>query len=61
MYRKRETGSVHQSSKNVWEGRYMPIVNGKRIARNMYADAMKECEEKLMQMIAEMKEGCGIA
>ena len=27
-YRKRGTGSVHQVSKNVWEGRYTPTVNG---------------------------------
>ena len=38
-YRKRGTGSVHQVSKNVWEGRYTPTVNGKRIARNIYADS----------------------
>ena len=40
-YRKRGTGSVHQVSKNVWEGRYTPTVNGKRIARNIYADVRK--------------------
>ena len=60
-YRKRGTGSVHQVSKNVWEGRYTPTVNGKRIARNIYADSEEECEEKLAQMIAKMKEEYGIA
>ena len=60
-YRKRGTGSVHQVSKNVWEGRYSPIINGKRITRNIYAGNIKECEEKLAQMIAEMKEEYGIA
>ena len=60
-YRKRGTGSVHQVSKNVWEGRYSPIVNGKRITRNIYAGSIEECEEKLAQMIAEMKEEYGIA
>ena len=60
-YRKRGTGSVHQVSKNVWEGWYSPIVNGKRITRNIYAGSIEECEEKLAQMIAEMKEEYGIA
>ena len=59
-YRKRGTGSVHQVSKNVWEGRYTPTVNGKRIARNIYAGGIEECEEKLAQMIEEMKEEYGI-
>ncbi len=54
-YRKRGTGSVHQVSKNVWEGRYTPTVNGKRIARNVYADSIEECEQKLADLIKEMK------
>ena len=45
-YRRPGTGSIHQVSKNVWEGRYSPIVNGKRIARNIYANSIEECEEK---------------
>ena len=60
-YRRQGTGSIHQVSKNVWEGRYSPIVNGKRITRNIYAGSIEECEEKLAQMIAEMKEEYGIA
>ena len=59
-YRKRGTGSVHQVSKNVWEGRYSPIVNGQRIARNIYADSEEECEKKLEQLIKEMKAEFGI-
>ena len=60
-YRRQGTGSIHQVSKNVWEGRYSPIVNGKRITRNIYAGSIEECEEKLAQMIAEMKEEYGIS
>ena len=60
-YRRQGTGSIHQVSKNVWEGRYSPIVNGKRITRNIYAGSIEKCGEKLMQMIAEMKEEYGIA
>ena len=59
-YRKRGTGSVHQVSKNVWEGRYTPTVNGKRIARNIYADSEEECEVKLEELIKEMKAEFGI-
>ncbi|MBQ3165911.1 MAG: hypothetical protein IJC01_01105 [Clostridia bacterium] len=53
-YRRQRTGSIHQVSKNVWEGRYSPIVNGKRIIRNVYASSIEECEQKLAQMIATM-------
>ena len=59
-YRKRGTGSVHQVSKNVWEGRYTPTVNGKRIARNIYADSEEECEKKLEELIKDMKAEFGI-
>lgn len=60
-YSRQGISSIHQVSKNVWEGRYSPIVNGKRITRNIYAGSIEECEEKLAQMIAEMKEEYGIA
>ena len=39
----------------LWEGRYSPKVNGKRMARNVYAHTEEECEEKFAQMIREMK------
>lgn len=55
-YRRPGTGSVHKVSKNVWEGRYSPKVNGKRIARNVYATSLEECEAKLSELIKEMKE-----
>ena len=59
-YRKRGTGCIHQISKNVWEGRYSPSVNGKRVARNVYANSVEECEEKLAKLIQEMKAEFGI-
>lgn len=34
---------------------YSPKVNGKRMARNVYAHTEAECEEKLAHMIREMK------
>ena len=59
-YRKRGTGSIHQVSKNVWEGRYSPIIDGKRVARNVYADSVEECEEKLSELIEDMKQEFGM-
>ena len=53
-YRRQGTGSIHQVSKNVWEGRYSPNINGKRIIRNVYASSIEECEEKLAELIATM-------
>lgn len=55
-YRKRGTGCVTQISDHLWEGRYSPKVNGKRMARNIYAPTEEKCEEKLAQLIAQMKE-----
>jgi len=55
-YRKPGTGCVTQISDHLWEGRYSPKVNGKRMARNIYAPTEAECEEKLAQLISQMKE-----
>ncbi len=33
----------------------MPRVNGKRISRNVYAKTREECEEKLAELIKQMK------
>ena len=40
---------------HLYEGRFSPRVNGKRIAKNIYAPTLEECEEKLKVLIAEMK------
>lgn len=40
---------------HLYEGRFSPRVNGKRIAKNIYATTRGECEEKLKVLIAEMK------
>ena len=55
-YRKPGTGCVSQINDHLWEGRYSPKVNGKRMARNIYAPTEAECEEKLAALIAEMKQ-----
>ena len=44
----------------MWEGGYTPTVNGKRIARNIYADSEEEYEKKLEELIREMKSEFGI-
>ena len=54
-YRKPGTGCISKINEHLWEGRYSPKVNGKRMARNVYAHTEEECEEKLAQMIKEMK------
>ena len=53
--RKPGTGCVSQINDHLWEGRYSPIVNGKRMARNVYATTEAECEAKLAELIREMK------
>ena len=54
-YRKPGTGSITKLNDHLWEGRYSPKVNGKKMVRNIYAHSEEECEEKLAQMIREMK------
>ena len=50
------TGCVTQINENLWEGRYNPKwPDGKKHARNIYAHSLEECEEKLAQMILEVK------
>ena len=49
------TGCVTMINDHLYEGRFSPRVNGKRIARNIYAKTREECEEKLAEMIAEVK------
>ena len=53
--RKPGTGCVTMINDHLYEGRFSPRVNGKRIAKNIYATTRKECEEKLKVLIAEMK------
>ncbi len=54
-YRKPGTGCITQIGDHLWEGRYSPKVNGKRMTRNVYAHSEEECEEKLAEMIVQTK------
>ncbi len=57
--RKPGTGYLKQISKNCWQGRYTPTVNGKRTPMNVYAPTEEECEAKLAELIAKMKAETG--
>ena len=54
--RKPGTGCISQINENLWEGRYSPrLPNGSRLARNVYAHSEEECEQKLAELIVQMK------
>ena len=54
--RKPGTGCVSQINEKLWEGRYSPkLPNDDRLARNVYAHSEKECEQKLAELIVQMK------
>ena len=50
------TGCVSQINEILWEGRYSPKwPDGVKRPRNVYAHSLEECEEKLKELILEMK------
>ena len=53
--RKSGTGCVAMINDHLYEGRFTPKVNGKRISKNVYAKTREECEEKLAELIKTMK------
>ena len=54
--RKRGTGCLTQIGDRLWEGRYSPRwPDGKIHSRNVYAATSEECEEKLAELIQQMK------
>ena len=54
-YRKPGTGCITKLNDHLWEGSYSPKENGRKMVRNIYAHTEEGCEEKLTQMIREMK------
>ncbi|MBE7040734.1 MAG: site-specific integrase [Ruminococcaceae bacterium] len=55
-YRKPGTGCITKINDHLYEGRYSPKgADGKRILKNVYAKTETECEEKLAELIKEMK------
>ena len=54
--RKPGAGCISQINDHLFEGRYSPKwPDGKKHSRNVYAHTREECEEKLKQLIVEMK------
>ena len=54
--RRSGTGCVTEINDHLFEGRYSPKwPDGKKHARNVYANTREECEEKLKVLIVEMK------
>ena len=50
------TGCISQINEHLWEGRYSPVwPDGKKRPRNVYAHTREECEEKLKELILEIK------
>lgn len=53
--RKPGTGCISQINDHLWEGRYSPIwPDGKKHARNVYAQTREECEGLLADLIQQM-------
>lgn len=53
--RKAGTGCISKLNEHLYEGRYSPRVDSRRISRNVYAKTREECEEKLAELIKQMK------
>ena len=54
--RKPGTGCVTMINDHLYEGRFTPTdADGKRISKNIYALTRQECEEKLAELIVQMK------
>lgn len=50
------TGYLKQIKENLWEGRYSPVwPDRKKHSRNVYGHTEAECEEKLAELILQMK------
>ena len=54
-YCKPGTRCITKINNTLWEGRYFPRVNGKRIVRNVYAATEEKCELRLTELIKKMK------
>ena len=55
-HRRPGTGCISQINDHLFEGRYSPKwIDGKKHARNIYAHTREECEEKLAELIVQMK------
>lgn len=54
--RRSGTGCITKINDTLYEGRFSPVgADGKRISKNIYAPIREACEEKLAEMIIQMK------
>ncbi len=53
--RKPGTGCISKINDHLYEGRFTPTINGKRVSKNIYAKTREECEEKLAELIKVTK------
>ena len=54
--RKPGTGCITMINDHLFEGRFTPTnAEGKRISKNIYTPTREECEEKLAELIVQMK------
>ena len=53
--RRAGTGCISKLNEHLYEGRYSPRIDGRRISRNVYAKTREECEERLAEQIRQMK------
>lgn len=54
--RKPGTGCISQIGERLWEGKYSPRgPDGKKRSKNVYAHSREACEEKLAEMILQVK------
>ncbi len=58
--RKPGTGCVTMINDHLYEGRFSPRVNGKRISKNIYATTREKCEEKTAELIKQMKKKANV-
>ena len=55
--RRSGTGCITEINDHLFEGRYSPVwPDGKKHSRNVYGHTEAECEEKLAELILQMKE-----
>ncbi len=55
--RKSGSGRIYQINENLWEGNFTPThPDGKRKKHNIYAKTREECEQRLEEMIKEVRQ-----
>lgn len=53
--RKPGTGGIYHITPNCWQGKYSPVIDGKKQVKIVYASTEEECEAKLAEVIRKFK------